>query len=184
MPGPPRLGARGGVSPAGGCKAPMRSPRAGACGGGNCPQRSLLAGRSGLWRGAAPPRSSGTSPEQKTSVHVAPAERHEATHRALSPGGRWRAASCTAWRYWGQRSCEWAHPTCMCTGVSSGPPHRKHGCGRTATPLHRRVAVSGPQHPAVGGRRGEVPGVDIGCGVGPAQRCVSSVRQRMVRLRP
>ena len=31
-------------------------------------------------------------------VHVAPAERHEATHRALSPGGRWRAASSTAWR--------------------------------------------------------------------------------------
>ena len=23
---------------------------------------------------------------------------HEATHRALSPGSRWRAASCTAWR--------------------------------------------------------------------------------------
>ena len=50
--------------------------------------------------------------------------------------------------------------------------------------LHRRVAVSGPQRPAVGGRRGEVPGVDIGCGVGCAQRCVSSVRQRMVCLRP
>ena len=40
----------------------------------------------------------GPSPEQKISAHVAPAERHEATHRALSPGGRWRAASCTAWR--------------------------------------------------------------------------------------
>ena len=50
--------------------------------------------------------------------------------------------------------------------------------------LHRRVAVSGPQRPAVGGRRGEVLGVDIGCGVGCAQRCVSSVRQRLVRLRP
>ena len=50
--------------------------------------------------------------------------------------------------------------------------------------LQRRVAVSGPQRPAVGGRRGEVPGVDIGCGVGRAQRCVSSVRQRMVCLRP
>ena len=50
--------------------------------------------------------------------------------------------------------------------------------------LHRRVAVSGPQRPAVGGCRGEVPGVDIGCGVGRAQRCVSPVRQRMVRLRP
>ena len=50
--------------------------------------------------------------------------------------------------------------------------------------LHRRVAVSGPQRPAVGGRRGEVPGVDVGCGVGRSQRCVSPVRQRMVRLRP
>ena len=48
--------------------------------------------------------------------------------------------------------------------------------------LHRRVAVSGPQRPAVGGRRGEVPGVDIGFGVGRAQRCVSPVLQRMVRL--
>ena len=44
------------------------------------------------------------------------------------------------------------------------------------------VAVSGPQRPVVGGRRGEVSGVDIGCGVGCAQRCVSSVRRRMVRL--
>ena len=50
--------------------------------------------------------------------------------------------------------------------------------------LHRRVAVSGPQRPAVSGRRGQVPSVDIGCGVGRAQRCVSSVCQRMVRLRP
>ena len=50
--------------------------------------------------------------------------------------------------------------------------------------LHRRVAVSGSQRPAFGGRRGEVPGVDIGCGVGRAQSCVSRVRQRMVRLRP
>ena len=50
--------------------------------------------------------------------------------------------------------------------------------------MHRRVAVPGPQRPVVGGRRGEVPGVDIGCGVGRAQRCVSSVRQRTVRLCP
>ena len=50
--------------------------------------------------------------------------------------------------------------------------------------LHRRVAVSGPQRLAVGGCRGEVPGVEIGCGVGRAQRCVSPVRQRMVGLRP
>ena len=49
--------------------------------------------------------------------------------------------------------------------------------------LHRRVAVSGPQRQAVSGRCGEVPGVDIGCGVGRAQSCVSLVRQRMVRLR-
>ena len=56
-PGPLRLGARGGVAPAGGCEAPMRSPLAGACGGGNRPQRSLPAGRRGLWRGAAPPPS-------------------------------------------------------------------------------------------------------------------------------
>ena len=48
--------------------------------------------------------------------------------------------------------------------------------------LHRRMAVPGPQRPVVGGRRGEVLGVDIGCGVGRAERCVSSVRQRMVRL--
>ena len=50
--------------------------------------------------------------------------------------------------------------------------------------LHRRVAVTGPQRPVVVGRRGEVPGVDIGCGVGRAQRCVTSVHQRMVRLCP
>ena len=50
--------------------------------------------------------------------------------------------------------------------------------------LHRRVAVPGPQRPVVGGCRGEVPGVDIGAGMGRAQRCVSSVRQRMVRLCP
>ena len=50
--------------------------------------------------------------------------------------------------------------------------------------LHRRVAVPGLQRPVVGGRRSEVLGVDIGCGLGRAQRCVSSVRQRMVRLCP
>ena len=48
--------------------------------------------------------------------------------------------------------------------------------------LHQRVAVSGPQRPVVGGRRGEVPGVHVGRGVGRAQGCVSSVRQRMVEL--
>ena len=25
------------------------------------------------------------------------------------------------------------HPTCMCTRVSSGPPKRRHRCGRMAT---------------------------------------------------
>ena len=50
--------------------------------------------------------------------------------------------------------------------------------------LHRRVAVPGPQCPVVGGRRGEVPGLDIGCGVGRAQGLVSSVRQRIVCLCP
>ena len=50
--------------------------------------------------------------------------------------------------------------------------------------LHRRVAVPGPQRPAVGGCCGEVPGVDIGCGVGRAQGYLSSVRQRMVCVCP
>ena len=50
--------------------------------------------------------------------------------------------------------------------------------------LHRRVAIPGPQRPVVGGHRGEVPGVGIGCGVGRAQGYLSSVRQRMVRLCP
>ena len=48
--------------------------------------------------------------------------------------------------------------------------------------LHRPVDVSGPQRPVVGGRRGEVPGVDVGRGVGRAQGCVPSVRQGMVQL--
>ena len=75
-------------------------------------------------------------------------------------------------------------PTCMCTGVSSGPAAEKArlredgDAGEPLLPdaepaLHRRVAVPGPQRPAVGGRRGEVPGVDVGRGVGRAQRCVS-----------
>ena len=49
--------------------------------------------------------------------------------------------------------------------------------------LRRRVAVSGPQRPVVGGRCCEVPGVGIGCSVGRAQGCVPLVRQRMVPLR-
>ena len=50
--------------------------------------------------------------------------------------------------------------------------------------LHRRVAVPGPQRPMVGGRGSEVAGMDIGCGVGRAHRCVTWVRQRMDRLCP
>ena len=41
--------------------------------------------------------------------------------------------------------------------------------------LHQCVAVPGAQHSVVGGRRGEVLGVDVGRGVGGAQGCVSSV---------
>ena len=58
---------------------------------------------------------------------------------------------------------------------------------RRAAPYGRGACAApacGPQRPAVGGRRDEVPGMDIGCGVSRAQRCVSSMRQRMVRLRP
>ena len=33
------------------------------------------------------------------------------------------------------------HPTCMCTGVFSGPPHRRHGCRRTATPESRSLQM-------------------------------------------
>ena len=50
--------------------------------------------------------------------------------------------------------------------------------------LDWRVAVPGPQCLVVGPRRGEVPDVDVGRGVGRAQVCVPSVRQRMVHLRP
>ena len=42
--------------------------------------------------------------------------------------------------------------------------------------LHWRVAVPGPQRPVVGGRRGEVPGLDIGRGVGRARGCVRPLR--------
>ena len=48
--------------------------------------------------------------------------------------------------------------------------------------LHRCVAVPGSQHSPVGGRRVEVPGVDVGHGLGRAQECVSSVHRRVVKL--
>ena len=86
------------VSPAGDCEAPMRNPPAGACGGGNRPQRSLLAGRSGLWRGAAPqlPRASAQSRRPLSMRRLRRAARPPIEPWPL--GGRWRAASCTAWR--------------------------------------------------------------------------------------
>ena len=37
----------------------------------------------------------------------------------------------------GPEERQWADPTCMCTGVSSGPPQRKQGCGLMATPESR-----------------------------------------------
>ena len=48
--------------------------------------------------------------------------------------------------------------------------------------LHQCVAVPGPRRPVVAGCRCEVPGVDVGRGVGRAQGRVSPVRQRMVEL--
>ena len=48
--------------------------------------------------------------------------------------------------------------------------------------LHRHVAVSGPQRPVVGGRRCEVPGLDVGRALGRAQVCAPPVRQHMAQL--
>ena len=48
--------------------------------------------------------------------------------------------------------------------------------------LHRHVAVSGVQRPVVGDRRVEVPGVDVGRGIGRAQGCSSPARQCMAQL--
>ena len=49
--------------------------------------------------------------------------------------------------------------------------------------VHQCVAVSGPQLPVVSGHRSEVPGVDVGCGVGCAQGPVPSMRGRVGELR-
>ena len=67
----------------------------------------------------------------------------------------------------------------MCTGVSSLPPERRHGFGRTDTPESRSFRVCSlrctgmwpslarrAQCPVVGGRRRQVSGVDVGRGVG------------------
>ena len=75
-------------------------------------------------------------------------------------------------------------------GVSSGPAQwrlQNGDAGEQFLPdaepaLHRRVAISGSQRRVVGGRRGEVSGMDVGRGVGRAQGSVPSVRQRMVQL--
>ena len=147
---------------------------------------------SGLLRRAAPLLP--TSPEQKTSVHAAPAERHEATHRAWSPAGRWRPPLALPGGSGARGPSSGRIPRACAPG--SPPGRRRVGTaakeGNAGEPLlsdaepalHRRVAVPGPQRPLVGGRHGEAPGVDIGCGVGCAQGCVSSVRQRMVPLCP
>ena len=50
--------------------------------------------------------------------------------------------------------------------------------------LHRRVAVPGPQRPAVGGRRGEVPGVDVGPWRGPRPEVCVPGASAHGRLRP
>ena len=44
------------------------------------------------------------------------------------------------------------------------------------------MSASGPQSPVAGDRRGEVPGVEVGRGVGRVQGLLPSVRQRMVQL--
>ena len=56
-----------------------------------------------------------------------------------------------------------------------------YGCGACAAPACGR---HWPAAPGGWWPRGDVPGVDIGCGVGRAQRCVPAVRRRMVCLRP
>ena len=48
--------------------------------------------------------------------------------------------------------------------------------------LHRRLAISGLLRQVVGSGRVEVPGVDVGPGVGRAQGCVPPMRQRMAKL--
>ena len=50
--------------------------------------------------------------------------------------------------------------------------------------LHRCVAIPGSQRSVVGGCCREVPGVDVGCGVGRAQGRASPVRPRVVELCP
>ena len=151
---------------------------AGACGGGSRPPRSLPAGRIGLWRGAAPqrPRAPVRSRTPPSTWRLRSATRPPTGPCPLVGGGgpprappggsgaRGAASGCSP------RAC----------APGSLPGRRRKGTARDdgdagepllpdAEPaLHRRVAVSGPQRPAVGGRRGEVPGVDVGRGVGRA----------------
>ena len=50
--------------------------------------------------------------------------------------------------------------------------------------LHRCLAVPGLQGPVDGGCRGEIPGVEVGQGVRPAQGRVHPVRRGVAALRP
>ena len=139
--------------------------------------------------------ASGTSPEQKISVHAAPAERHEATHRALSPGGEVAGRLLHRLAVVGPEeprvgaSQVHVHRNLLRAAAEEARLQEDGNAGAPPIPdaelaLQRRVAVPGPQRPVVGGSRGEVPGVDVGRGVGRAQGCVPSVRQRMAHLRP
>ena len=76
-------------------------------------------------------------------------------------------------------------PTCMCTGVSSWPPQRRHGCRSMETPESRSFQMRSLRCTGVWPllARGDVPSVDAGRGVRRAQGRVSLVRKRMVQLR-
>ena len=111
--------------------APMRNSPSGACGGGNRPPRSLAAGQSGLWLGAAPlpPRApaqgrrrlSMRRPRSATRPRIDPCPRAGGGRPPLAlPGGS------------GARGAVSGRTQRVCTEVSSGPTQRMHGCGRMA----------------------------------------------------
>ena len=141
------------------------------------PPRRAVAGN----RESCASAASRASPEQKTSIHSAPAERQEATQSALSPAGRCRASSSTVRRDWGHvHVYQGLFPApAEDSGLWEDWDAREPLLAGAEPALHQRVAVSGPQRPVVGGRRGEVPGVDVGRGVGRAQWRVPSMRGRL-----